>query len=172
MCAQKLWRLVKPWTAPLSERSESNVPALSERSESNGRLTDWAATIFTENGDSLVIAMEVQTYLTLVFPYGEGEVFEDGFVAGLVSALHDLGVADHFVADELVAAAGPLCLSRLTDPKLRVALKTAQFTCGIERAYHDDRRVVQRNLNDLPHDLPPDHVPAIAVRRLFSGQPA
>ena len=114
----------------------------------------------------------MQTYLTLVFPYGEGEVFEDGFVAGLVSALRDLGIADQLVADELVAAAGPLCLSRLTDPKLREALKTAQYMCGIEREYHDDLRAVQRNLNDLPHDLPPDHVPAIAVRRLFSVPPA
>ena len=161
MCAQKLWSLVTPWKAPLSERSESN-----------GRLTDWGATIFTENGDSIVIAMEVQTYLTLVFPYAEGEVFADGFVAALVSALQDLGVAHHLVVDELESAAGPLCLSRLTDPKLREALKTAQFTCGIERAYHDDLRAVQRNLNDLPHDLPPDHVPATAVRRLFSGRPA
>ena len=160
MCAQKLWSLVKPWKL-----------ALSERSEANGRLTDWAATIFTENGDSLVIAMEIKTYLTLIFPYGEGEVFEDGFVTGLVSALRDLGIADKVVADELVAAAGPLCLSRLTDPKLREALKTAHFTCGIERAYHDDLRRVQRNLNDFPHPLPPDHVPAIAVRRLFSQPP-
>ena len=118
----------------------------------------------------LVLALEVQTYLTVVFSYGNSEVFQKRFSRALTAALEDLGVDRTLLAEEM-SSTGPVCLSRLKDPQLREALKAAQYTCGVERLYHDDLRTVQRNLNDFPHNLPPDYVPAVAVRRLFRQPP-
>jgi hypothetical protein len=151
-----MWRLVKPWKG--SDEPLQQAPA---------RLSDWGAMTYTEDGETLVVALEVQTYLTVVFEYTEGEVFQQRFSSALAAALDDLGVEPSSVRDE-VSAAGPVCLSRLTDARLREALKMAAYICGVERLDHDDLRIVQKNLNNFPHDLPPDHVPLKAVRHLFS----
>jgi hypothetical protein len=160
MCAQGMWRLVKAWRQP-TEQALHRSPA---------RLSNWAATRFTDEGETLVLALEVQTYLTVVFPYGDGELFQERFSRALTASLEDLGVDRTLLAEE-VSSMGPVCLSRLKDPQLREALEAAQFPCGVERLYHDDLRKVQRNLNDFPHNLPPDYVPAVAVRRLFGRPP-
>ena len=160
MCSQGMWRLVRSWSQHVKP-SQRQAPAC---------LSDWAATTFADEGETLVLALEVQTYLTVVFPYADGEVFQDRFSQALAEALEDLGVDRTLLAEE-VSSAGPVCLSRLNDPQLREALKAAQYICGVERLYHDDLRTVQRNLNDFPHNLPPDYVPAAAVRRLFSRPP-
>jgi hypothetical protein len=155
-----MWRLVKSWSSPVVP--PHRAPA---------RLSDWGAMTFSDDGETLVVALEVQTYLTVVFPYVDGEAFQERFSTALAAALEDLGVEATVVREE-VSAAGPVCLSRLTDARLREALKMAAYICGIERMDHDDLRVVQKNLNDFPHDLPPDHVPAVALRRLFGRPPA
>ena len=156
MCSQHMWRRVKSWSQPIKPRQR---PAAA-------RLGDWAATTFTENGDDLVIAMEVQTYLTVVFPFGERAVFDGGFSRALSGALEDLGVMPDASAIEL-SAAPPVCRYRIHDPRIREALDFAEFTCAVERGYGHDLRTAQRHLNDLPHNLPPDYVAAKAVRRLF-----
>jgi hypothetical protein len=114
--------------------------------------------------------MEAQTCLTLVFPYGERDVFQNGFFEALTWALEDLLNVQHVATSKLVPVT-PVTLSRLEDARLREALRAAEFICAIERMYHDDLRRVQRHLNQFPHDCPPDYVPADAVRRLFGRPP-
>jgi hypothetical protein len=160
MCSQSMWRLVKGWSQP------TRLPPR----PATARLGAWAAAICKDADDTLVIALEVQTYLTLVFPYGDGGMIHDRFSVALRAALEDLGVDRTLVTEEL-GSTGPLCFSYLKDGPLREALRLVAFTCGIERLYHDDLRRVQRNLNDLPHDLAPDYVPICAVRRLFRQPP-
>jgi hypothetical protein len=155
-----MWRLVKGW-GPRSEGGRRLGPA---------RLSDWAATTLKEGGETLVIALEVQTYLTVVFPYAEGDVFQERFSQALTDSLGAVGVEPDLILEE-VSSAGPVSLSLLKDAQLREALSTTEFMCGIERSYHDDLRIVQRNLNLFPHDLKPDYVPAEAVRRLFGRPP-
>ena len=159
MCAQRLWRRVRPWT----ESSKAT------QHQAAARLSDWAATAFTEDGDDLVIAMEVRTYLTVVFRYAGKDTFQDGFRRALTDVLEDLVVGPELRESEL-AAAVPICLRSLRDAPRREALRTAEFMCGVERSHHDDLRTVQLNLNK-PHGLPPHDVPVKAVRDLFGRPP-
>ena len=53
MCSQGLWRLVRTWNQP-TEQVQPHAPA---------HLTDWAAATLKDDGDTLVLALEVQTYL-------------------------------------------------------------------------------------------------------------
>jgi hypothetical protein len=53
-------------------------------------------------------------------------------------------------------------------------LDDVQFFCDMELDYHTDLRIVQRNLNDVPHPNRHPCVPLEAVHELFAnvGEPA
>jgi hypothetical protein len=86
----------------------------------------------------------------------------------LRSILGGLGVPERSIVLELAAVeAAPF--ARNTDQGLVVSLSDLQFYCEIELAYHDDLHTVQMNLSDIPHpNRAPYHVPAAAIRSLFS----
>jgi hypothetical protein len=130
-------------------------------------LGPWAATLSAEDDASLVLAIDVGTYLTLAFRPGDGSEFHESFVAALNNALGDLGVSEKRIAVEREAVLG-LPIEKLTDAVLREALTTVDFVCGTELEYHRDLRIVQRNLSLFPHSLPPHYVPATAVACLFN----
>jgi hypothetical protein len=157
MCSQRMWRLVRKWT---SEAAPSE-PAVEGR-----LLGPWAATVSNEDERSPVIAIDVGTYLTIVFPLGDASGFHDAFAGALDVALRDIGVPRDQIAVEVEAVKG-LPLARLLDATLRDALDTVEFVCGTELEYHTDLRIVQRNLNRFPHNLPPEYVPALNVLRVF-----
>ena len=159
MCAQRLWRTARLWS-----------PTSPSSTVEDRRLIGWAATVSVEDGQELVLALEVQTYLTVVFPLGPESSFRAGFTRALAEALEDCGVADDAIALE-VQAARSVTFSRLKDGAVREALNRAKEICSIELSYHSDLRVVQRNLNEFPHPLPPDYVPRIALKRLFKAVP-
>jgi hypothetical protein len=153
-CAQKLWRIVRTWPFAKSVRPSGD--------ESVFRA--WAATRFQEGDFDLVMAVDAATLLTVVVPLRDSAAFARDFVASVDAALRDLGVSSS--ACELPAPSA-LSLHCLRDPALRQTLSDLQSFCGIEICYHRDLRIIQRNLNDVPH---PAGVPAERVRALFAGK--
>jgi hypothetical protein len=160
MCSLRMWRLVRPW------KLTGTAPA---PGAAGCRLGPWAATVSMEDKQKPVLAIDAGTYLTVAFPLGNTKGFHDAFGSALGSALEDLGVDAGQIAIE-VAAVKTLALRPLDDPGLRDALNTVDFVCGLELSYSTDLRTVQGRLNDLPHNLPPHYVPAVAVRSLFAGR--
>lgn len=155
MCASKLWRLVRGW--------DLACPSAVDRT---GLLGPWAATRFQEDEFDLVIAISASTYLTLVIPLDGAAALTVAFRAALVAALEDLAVSDQRAATE-AAAVSSLSLCRLREPRLQSALEHIETFCGVELCYHTDLRVVQRNLNELPHGDLEACVPADAVVELL-----
>ena len=151
-----MWRLVKAW----------NIRGTPPEAIAGCRLGPWAATLSNEDPRTPVLAIDVGTILTVVFPLGDPAHFHGAFAAALDSALEDLGVGWEQIAIE-VAAVKTLSLRRLVDPPLRETLNTVEFMCGLELAYSADLRTVQRRLNNFPHCKPPYYVPEAAVRHLF-----
>jgi hypothetical protein len=162
MCAQKLWRVVR------RQVSRSNpVPAPC------GLLGSWAATRFQEEDDDVVIAIEESTYLTVVLPLSARALCV-AFREAVAAALEDLRVPALRIELEL-SAMEHLSFEPLRDTTLQGVLRDLEMYCGIELSYHSDLRIVQRNLNDVPHPSLPEHVPGAAVARLlgrFRPQPA
>jgi hypothetical protein len=160
LCTTRMWQRVRSW----------NLRGTSSHARIAGcRLGPWAATVSEEEDDRTpVLAIDVGTYLTVAFPLSTPSEFHRGFSASLGAALEDLGVASEQIAIEQ-AAVTTLSLEKLMDARLRDALKTVDFTFGLELSYATDLRTVQRRLNDLPHVLPPYYVPETAVRRLFGA---
>jgi hypothetical protein len=156
MCAHRLWRVVRGWK-PHSE---------SRRVVAGSRLGPWAATVSRGDEPISVLAIDVGTYLTVAFRFGDDVGFHETFGGALGAALEDLDVSLDQRTIEVAAVQG-LPFARLVDATLRDALSTVEFVCGIELSYHEDLRVVQRRLNEFPHQLSPDSVPEVAIRRLF-----
>lgn len=157
MCSQRLWRMVRDWTSGR---------VLPHPGAGGQLLGPWAATVSRDDTRIPVLAIEVRTYLTIAFPLGDASAFHDALAGALEAALQDLEIPLDRIATE-VAAARRLSFGRLSDASLRNALNTVDYVCGNELMYHTDLRVVQRNLNEFPHPLPPDYTPQAAVRRLF-----
>jgi hypothetical protein len=154
-CASKLWRVVRAWDlagAPTPEDSELLGP--------------WAATRFKEDELDLVVAISAPTYLTIVIPLNGAAAMSAAFPAALGEALQDLRIQTRRIDIE-VAAASSLSLCLLREHRLSAALEYIKAFCGVELCYHTDLRVVQRNLNELPHGDLEACVPADAVTGLL-----
>jgi hypothetical protein len=158
MCTQTLWRrLAKQGRTSLSV-VDGPMPGVA--------LGPWAARLFKDAGRELVLVIEQRTHLTLLFPLAPTPQFQLNLAQALSSGLLDLGVPPALARMEC-AAIELARLTRLQDPVLRERLDHVHYICGIEFAYHTDLRIIQRNLNDLPHpDIDPC-VPIEAVRCLF-----
>ena len=152
MCAQKLWRVVRRWDMSVATTAR----------DTGGLLGPWAATRFEENDDDLVIAINQSTYLTVVFPLSQPEATCDAFRDAVAAALTDLRVPAVRIESELTALE-PVHFEWLRDGTLRSVLRDLETFCGIELAYHSDLRIVQRNLNAVPHGSLAVHVPSVAV---------
>ena len=160
LCTQKLLKALDIPGQPARTVGQRRLRGL--------RLGNWAATRRRFDGRDLVMALERQTYLTLVFPLWPRAGFRARFADALAAALADLGVPENLAAPERGAIdAAPIAL--LADRTLVTSLDDVEFICGIELMYHDDLRRVQRNLNDFPHPRRDPCVPADAVARLFSA---
>jgi hypothetical protein len=157
MCSGKLWRQLGYTGRSRSEISQP-MPGVS--------LGSWAAKVFNDQGRNLVLALDTRTYLTLLFPLGPAAQFRSDFANALANALEDAGVPPAIKRMECVAIEfEPLACLR--NPELTGTLNDVQFFCEIEFAYHDDLRVVQRNLNDIPHPNRDPCVPIEAIKHLF-----
>ena len=158
MCSQRMWRIVRSWKLP------GGAPDVSL---TGCRLGPWAATISREDERVPVVAIDLATYLTVAFPLSDPVSFHGGFADALSYVLEDVGATSERIAIE-AAAVRTLPLRLLKDADVRAALNTVDFMCGLELSYATDLRVVQRRLNEFPHNLPPHYVPEVAARSLFS----
>jgi hypothetical protein len=142
MCTQTLWTSLGNAGRPPDGDSHPRLHGVA--------LGGWAAKMFREGGRQLVLAMDERTRLALVFPLSPRKRFRESFADALRAMLEDLEVPQAVIAAETEAVAfEPLC--RLSSPALVEKLSDLQYICEIELMYHDDLRVVQCNLNDLPH---------------------
>jgi len=158
LCSQKLWRFARAW----------DIWGTTEPRAASGLLGSWAATRFQEEGVDLVIAISKSTYLTVVFPFREPPGFCVLFREALADALEDLGVPAARVKVEL-AALEALDFEWLRDSTLRSVLRDLETNCGIELAYHQNLRIVQLNLNEVPHGSLAGHIPSDAVAKLLGS---
>ena len=159
---QKLWRRLGYAGRPPAEVSEPLIHGVS--------LGSWAAKVFRHCRRDLVIALNERTYLTVLFPLAPRVQFRSNFAIALANVLEDLDVPEAAVRAENAAVEFEP-LARLTNRSMAGTLNDLEFHCGIEFEYHDDLRVVQRNLNEIPHANRDPCVPADAVSRLFEAAP-
>jgi len=157
MCSAAMWRFVRLWRCAQLKPRVVTAAAV---------LGPWAATVFRDERRDLVLSVETRTCLTVICRFGAEGTFPAAWTAALRGALEDLAVPPDRIAAE-VGARADLRLERLADDRFRDVLGTIEFVCDTELYYDRDVRVVQRNLNEFPHDHPPDYVPLVAVRRLF-----
>lgn len=129
-------------------------------------LGSWGATLFRDGERYLVVAVNERTCLTAVFPFAGRERFMGDLCAAVGMALRDLGIAEAIIRAEATALEF-MPLARLGAEALADVLDDVVFFCEMELDYHTDLRVVQRNLNDVPHPNRDPCVPLEAVRELF-----
>jgi len=156
-CKGRLWQRLGARRDSLSSRS-APFPGL--------LLGSWAAKAFRDGERQLVIALNERTYLTAVFPWAGRESFATDLARAAAVALRDLGIAETIVRAE-TAAMEFMPPARLGGGELADVLADVQFFCEMELDYHTDLRIVQRNLNDVPHPNRNPCVPLEAVHELF-----
>ena len=158
-CKGRLWQRMG---APREHASASPAPF------PGVLLGSWGAKLFRERERYLVIAVNDRTYLTAVFPFAGRHRFTADLCTAVATALRDLGIPEPVVRAE-IAALEFMPVARLGAEELADMLDDVQFFCEIELSYHTDLRIVQRNLNDVPHPNRDPCVPVEAVRELFAN---
>ena len=131
-------------------------------------LGPWWAMVFACDGRELVIALDQRTYLTVVFPFAPGKQFRVNLSQALRLVLGDLRLPEPVVRAESAAVEFG-SLGRLNDRTVIDVLNDVQFFAELELSYHDDLRIVQWNLNQVPHPNRDPCVPIDAVRRLYES---
>jgi hypothetical protein len=158
MCSGKLWRQLGH-----SGRPRADIP---DERMSGVFLGPWAAKVFTDQGRELILGLDTRTYLTLLFPLPPAVQFQLRFAESLASALSDAGVPRIYARAECAAVEfEPLV--PLRNRQLTSVLNDIEYFCGIEFAYHDDLRTVQRNLNVIPYPHLDPCEPIAVIKRLF-----
>lgn len=133
-------------------------------------LGPWGTKVFKDSGPDFVLVLEQRTCLTLLFPLIPVAQFRPRLSGALANALVDLGVPTAIARTECAAIEFEP-FARLEDCSLRERLDDVEYMCGIEFSYHTDLRIVQRNLNDMPHPNRDPCTPVEAVRLLFECDP-
>jgi hypothetical protein len=154
MCAPPLWRFVRAWRTASAEPD----PAVSA-----GTLGRWAATALTRGARDILLGVETATCLAIVCELGSETTFTRRWKQALEAAFEDMRVP-------LACLPGDVCvprLQRIKDEAWDRTLDAVEFVCDTELHLQSDLRIVQRELNEFPHDHPPHYVPVVAVRRLF-----
>ena len=156
-CSPALWRFVRAWRF-----ADAGAPS----GGSADALAVWSATVLTRGARDIVLGVEQHTWLALVCELGAETTFAGRWKQALELAFDDMRLP---LTDQ-VRGAGVPRMHRAEEGRIEAALSSAAFVCGTELHFQPDLRIVQRRLNEFPHDHPPDYVPAVAVRRLL-GRP-
>jgi hypothetical protein len=154
-CSPAMWRFVRAW------RSACGPQVVETRTA----LGPWTATVIKSRGAELILAVEGRTYLALLFKLEAEATFAPSWKNALSRSLDDLGVSPARIAQETRAAS--FRLQPLVDDASMSMLSAVEFVCSTELHYQPDLAVVQRRLNEFPHDHPPDYSPVAAIHRLF-----
>lgn len=155
-CRGKLWQRLRGARAG----SEVAFPGV--------MLGSWAAKTFSYESRELVIAVNERTYLTVVFALVPRERFPAELAAAVGMALRDLRIPEPLARAES-AAVEFMPVAAFGSSEFAAVLDRVQYFCELELCYHTDLRVVQANLNRLPHPNRDPCVPLEAVRQLFDN---
>ena len=150
-----MWRFVRAW------RSAGGKPI----AEVPTALGPWAATVIKSRRHELVLAVEHHTCLALIFELQAETTFAAAWKSALATTLREFDVPPPRIAHE--TGAGAFRLEPLADERSMAMLAAVAFVCETELHYQTDLAIVQRRLNEFPHDHPPDYAPMIAIRRLL-----
>jgi hypothetical protein len=134
-----------------------------------GSLGDWVGTITRDDdGRVLFLLLNTRTCLTVVFPAPAGLEFLERFTGALRAVLEDLDVPESAID---VETRGLRCLrlERASGTGFSGMLSRVESLCGLELLYHADLRLVQKNLNDVPHAGLEHGDPARTVKALLAG---
>ena len=159
LCSPALWRFVRAW------RCAGGAPP---GRGSSGVFGPWTATTIPTGRCEIVMAVEHRTYMALVCDLGAEATFRAAWNRSLLTAFEDMQVP---IARVAPAACTPPLFEPLKDERFTAILAAVEFVCRTELHYCSDLRVIQRRLNEFPHDHPPDYAPIAAVRRLFGIGP-
>ena len=154
-CSRAMWRFVRAWRSACGRQVAQPYTALGP----------WAATVVESRRPELILSVEHHTCLALVFELGAEATFAAAWKAALMTSLSDLNVSPAHIAHETGAAA--FRLEPLVDERSAGMLAAVEFVCATELHYQSDLVVVQRRLNEFPHDHPPDYTAMAAIRRMF-----
>lgn len=157
-CSPAMWRFVRAWRSACGKQV----------AETQTALGPWAATVIERGRGELILAVEYQTCLALLFELKAEATFAASWKTTLTRSLSDLDVPPARVMRE--TSAGSFRLEPLVDERSAAMLAAVEFVCATELHYQSDLAVVQRRLNEFPHDHPPDYAPSSAIRRLFGGR--
>ena len=165
MCARRLWTLIGG-RGPLPERHAGGAPQL--------KLGAWSAQDVDTDAGHLVVALEEFTYLTVVFHVVPVSGFLDHLSAAVGLALSDLGVPLDVANAEAQAIALGGTFARNNNRSLLGSVTDVTFHAawlleGARWGDVDAIRLVQRNLNDLPHVDRTPSFPSAALRRLLDS---
>ena len=156
-CDQRMWRVVRTW----------KLPSWAPLRPDDGALGDWGATVIKGDDRTIMVFVNLATYLTTVFPACPAPAFVGAFKAALTSSLEDLNVDASAIGVE-TKLLERVDLKRMPRGEFSDVLEYVKDFCEIELMYHTDLRRVQRNLNELPHAT---GVPAAVVSALFERGP-
>ena len=156
LCSPPLWRLVRAWRSAESGAAADSV--------GGGTLATWSATVFRRGARDILVSVEMETWLTLVCELGSETTFPARWKQSLATAFEDMRVP---LPGSLREHSVPR-LRKADDDRQDASLASVGFVCDTELHFQPDLRIVQRRLNEFPHDHPPHYVPLIAVRRLLA----
>lgn len=156
-CDQKMWRVVRTW----------KLPSQASLDPGDGALGDWGGTIIKAEQRTIMVVVNLATYLTTVFSARPSSNFVAAFKAALTASLEDLNVDASAIRAE-TKGVERVALKRMPRSEFNDVLEYVKDFCEIELMYHTDLRRVQRNLNELPHAT---GVPAAIVSSLFERGP-
>jgi hypothetical protein len=156
MCSSALYRAIGERRTPTGQASP----------ERPVRLGDWAAILVD---DTVVVAIEERTHLTLVFQIRPLIGFRDRFAAALRRGLQDRRVAPEAVEREC-RAVHEAVLVRRRHPALVEALEFAEIEAGAHVDGGQEEASVQDMLNEYPYSGCPASCPKDAVTLLFAGR--
>lgn len=158
-CSPRLWKALTPVTRRHRPAHDDACPP--------GRLGDWAATIVIEKEAPYVLALTIQTNLTVVFPLEPQIDLRRRFHEALAVALEDLSVPLTDVVAECAAIWG-VELAYLRGGGLLEPLAYTKWFCQTEFGQHESVRNVQASLNLLRRERL-GATPAVAVRSLLGN---
>lgn len=130
----------------------------------NTRLGTWALGMTDPEDGELVVALNLATCLTLVFPVARGGMFRQSFAMTLTETLEGMNVPRGVALTE-AAVVEHAPVTGMSGGEHTRTLRDLEFVCGLELRYQPDLRRVRDNLHEWPFFR---RHPRAAVEELFA----
>lgn len=163
MCTRNLWRVVG---------GKGALPARQPYAPTSTRLASWCVRELATPEGLIGVGLEETTYLTVVFPLERLPNFFPVFAHAVGEALFDLAVPFRLADREAAVVATSGHFSRNDNRSLLGSVNDVAFHAQVRLEGRpitiDAMRVVQRELNDMPHVKREPSFPSAAVQLLFA----